>query len=36
MMSFVGWIYKLEISDEKEVEALMEEEAYQKYLKSIH
>ncbi|KAG8200467.1 hypothetical protein JTE90_000547 [Oedothorax gibbosus] len=31
-----GWIYKIEISDEKEVDALMEEEAYQKYLKSIH
>ncbi|GFW93034.1 glycine cleavage system H protein, mitochondrial [Trichonephila clavipes] len=31
-----GWIYKLELSDLKEVDSLMEEEAYQTYLKSIH
>ncbi|CAL1287847.1 unnamed protein product [Larinioides sclopetarius] len=31
-----GWIYKLELSDLKEVDSLMDEEAYQNYLKSIH
>ncbi|KAF8783107.1 Glycine cleavage system H protein like [Argiope bruennichi] len=31
-----GWIYKLELSDLKEVDTLMDEEAYQNYLKSIH
>ncbi|GFY62009.1 glycine cleavage system H protein, mitochondrial [Trichonephila inaurata madagascariensis] len=31
-----GWIYKLELTDLKEVDSLMEEEAYQTYLKSIH
>ncbi|GIY07967.1 glycine cleavage system H protein, mitochondrial [Caerostris darwini] len=31
-----GWIFKLELSDLKEMDSLMEEEAYEKYLKSIH
>ncbi|XP_015911092.1 glycine cleavage system H protein [Parasteatoda tepidariorum] len=31
-----GWMFKIEISDPKEVDSLMDEEAYEKYLKSIH
>jgi len=31
-----GWIFKIELSDQKEVDSLMDEEAYEKYLKSIN
>ncbi|KFM63973.1 hypothetical protein X975_20588, partial [Stegodyphus mimosarum] len=31
-----GWVFKIELSDLKELDTLMDEESYEKYLKSIH
>lgn len=31
-----GWIFKIQIQDQKEVDGLMDEKAYENFLKSVH